>query len=617
MLTILQTGCTQEILRMLLPLETVDESVPAKENVPDEITEPDETTEQEDLSDLNPEALKDEVSGLQTMESADRHPDQKHAKLTLADSGWDVFTPATGDHPDYRFNPSIMLQEDGGIDAWFSAPGDGYREYDYISYKHSDDGGHTWSEEKIVLCPTPNSPDALSVCDPDVFYYDGYYYIGYSSTINKKEKGLCNSLFLARSKQPDGPFEKWNGNGWGGLPAPFIYFDGVDIGWGCGEPSFVILDHTLYVYTTKDSFSPDPKRVRLTEVYSVRMNGELWPADVVYRGVAADRSDTEDGEEGYRYQDADCWDVAYVEDAEKFIAIGTNRRFLNNSCLVYYESTDGVHYERVSELNTNIIMRCHNCGIMSDASGHIKPGDPMIIGYAYSGSNHRAWGVWGTRFVNVALSWTDEIDLSDEGRENLSAPLNCAPGVGSTSPRMIKTDRLVYNATMGSEPLLIRQFLRDGYHGGHVVASEDVTYTVSDPAVATVEDGRIIPVGIGITSVTVAYEDVCREVAFCVADATRPSSDVTGFFPMTRVYQVPLHTPFITKVRPMAVYADCRIREMRGEEMLQIGLKFATDDPTICDIWQDGTLIPQSEGETFVHVTTETGPGYSVMVRII
>ena len=67
----------------------------------------------------------------------------------------------------------------------------------------------------------------------------------------------------------------------------------------------------------------------------------------------------------------------------------------------------------------------------------------------------------------------------------------------------------------------------------------------------------------------------------------------------------------------MAVYADCRIREMRGEEMLQIGLKFATDDPTICDIWQDGTLIPQSEGETFVHVTTETGCGYSVMVRII
>ena len=41
-------------------------------------------------------------------------------------------------------------------------------------------------------------------------------------------EGLCNQLYVARSKNPNGPFEKWNGNGWGGDPAPIIYYDERD-----------------------------------------------------------------------------------------------------------------------------------------------------------------------------------------------------------------------------------------------------------------------------------------------------------------------------------------------------------------------------------------------------
>ena len=45
---------------------------------------------------------------------------------------------------DYRYGPSIMLDGNGGIDAWFASPGDGKKEYDWITYRHSDDGGKTW-----------------------------------------------------------------------------------------------------------------------------------------------------------------------------------------------------------------------------------------------------------------------------------------------------------------------------------------------------------------------------------------------------------------------------------------------------------------------------------------
>ena len=94
----------------------------------------------------------------------------KHIRLTVTDPGTDVFTPSTTCLPDYRYGPSMILNDDGSIDAWFSAPGDGSREFDWISYRHSDDGGTTWSDEKVAISPSPDSPDALSTCDPDVFY---------------------------------------------------------------------------------------------------------------------------------------------------------------------------------------------------------------------------------------------------------------------------------------------------------------------------------------------------------------------------------------------------------------------------------------------------------------
>lgn len=576
--------------------------------------------------DLHQEILRDEISGLQSEESKTKPLLSKHLKLTLPDSGWDVFAPASASHPDYRFNPSIMIQPDGRIDAWFSAPGDGYREYDYITYKYSEDLGQTWSDETVVLSPTPNSPDSLSVCDPDVFWYKGYYYIGYSSTINKKAKGLCNSAFIARSRNPAGPYEKWNGQGWGGLPVPFVYFDGVNIGWGCGEPSFVVKDDVLYVYTTKDSYSDEPKRIRLTEVHTADLTDENWPASLQYCGVAVDRSDTEetetdknDPEDPYRYQDADCWDVAYVEKASKFIAVGTNRRFLNNSCLVYYESNDGVHFDRISELNTNVIARCHNCGIMADPSAHIRPEDPVYIGYAYGGSNHSAWGLWGTRFVKAELSvGEEEIDRSEDGAQNLKAPLDCRAGIGSASPIMVKTDRLVYRRSVSGGPFSIGQYLRDGYHGGHVLASGDVVYQVSDPGVVRVNEQNMLePLSDGITSVTVYYQGLSREVAVCIPKEDTSAAGITGFYPMVEEYTVPLQTPYIVQIRPMGIRSDESIRELTGEEILQIGLTFTSADPSICDVRADGRLYPGSFGRTKIHVETEGGLSYDIEVHII
>lgn len=77
----------------------------------------------------------------------------KHFKLILEDEGMDVYMPRDTQDWGYRYGPSIMVH-DGIAEAWFATPGDGY-EADWFSYRRSEDGGKTWSYEKVMMAPTP------------------------------------------------------------------------------------------------------------------------------------------------------------------------------------------------------------------------------------------------------------------------------------------------------------------------------------------------------------------------------------------------------------------------------------------------------------------------------
>ena len=542
----------------------------------------------------------------------------KHVRLTLNDSGWDVFAPSSSCLPDYRYGPSMILNDDGSIDAWFAAPGDGSREFDWVTYRHSDDGGATWTDEKVAISPSPCSPDHLSTCDPDVFYYDGYYYLGYTSTINRKAKGICNSVFLARSQNPGGPYEKWNGSGWGGSPVPIVYFDGMEIGWGCGEPSFVVVDDTIYVYSTKDSYSGVPDRVRVTEVRTADITQEDWPAKLEFKGYSIVRNDGNTGGD-YQYRDSDSSDYAYIEESHKFIAVSTNRRFKNDSCLLYYESDDGIHFERVSELNTNVIARCHNCGLMADGLGHIKEGDPVILGYAYAGASGSGWGVWSTRFVNATLDYTDEPDRSDEGQPNLKQSISYKNGTADAAPMMLCTDRLIYGKRSGTGAFNISYYVRNNYKGRYAVPSSDIEVIDYDPEILSVDEGNnISPKLPGVTWVTVGYEGLTRQICLCVYGPEGfNSKEIMYYYPVVDHYELTLVQPYIIKVRPMAVYGDYVIRELAGIELARQGVTFTSDDTSVCDVKADGTLVPVSAGETVVNVSDRNGLGYSIRVRIL
>lgn len=575
-----------------------------------------ETNEAISFDSINEDTYAPLQSENEAVDEYDSALKDKHVKLTLSDSGYDVFAPRDDGEQDYRYSPSIMLDENGYIDAWFASPGDGEDEYDWVTYRHSEDGGNTWSDEKVVLSPTPNTPDSLSVCDPDVFFYGGYYYLGYTSTINKNEKGLCNSVFLARSQNPDGPYEKWNGSGFGGAPVPIVYFNGLELGWGCGEPSFVVIDDTLYMYSTRDSFTPDFKRLRVTQIRTADLKDEEWPGKLKLEGDISVTSDPSD--EGYVYDDADSWDVAYLDESHKFIAVCTNRRFKDDSCLLYYESDDGINFERVSEINKNVMAGCHNCGIMADGNAHIGRNDPKLIGYAYAGSDNSKWGVWAARFAPFRIEYTDEPDRSDDGGENLKEPLEFKTDISDAAPIMLRTDKLIYTCMAGDGAFSIGYYLRDNYRNEWFIGRSDITIEKYDSSVVSVNSlNEITPKAEGMSIVTIEHNGLRRDICLCVMSSPDYNAKkLRGFFPIVERYEIGVKEPFIVKIRPMAVFEGWEMHELTNMEILNYGVSFRSSDNSVCRVSGDGTVTSVSAGEALVTVRSGSGIEDKVMITV-
>ncbi|MDI4648154.1 discoidin domain-containing protein [Cohnella hashimotonis] len=303
-------------------------------------------------------------------------------------AGWNVFDPSTGGS--YRYGPSMILNADNSIDMWTCSPG-ASGAWDYIRYKHSPDNGATWGSESVALQPTAGARDAYSVCDPGVVKFGGYYYMGYTSTENVN--GTDNDVYVARSASVTGPWEKWNGSGWGGTsPQPFIVFDDAPIDtYGAGEPSFVVKNSTLYIYYTWMSRDPSTgKPVNQTRVRTASTTNSNWPGSMTYQGVAINRD--LDGD--------DSTDHKYVPSMNKFIAIGTARRFGPFAYIKLYESADGITYKPATLPKNFISVAAHNAGITGNELGQFDTTKNNRIAYAYG----TVWAYWYTAMNPITLT---------------------------------------------------------------------------------------------------------------------------------------------------------------------------------------------------------------------
>ena len=265
---------------------------------------------------------------------------------------------------------SMICTVDGSTDVY----------WDKIVYMHSEDGGRSWSEEKASLIPTEGSRDALSCCDPGVAAWGGYYYVGYTSTENTA--GRENHVYMARSAGPAGPWEKWNGSGWGGDdPQPVVAFDGARSGFGAGEPCIVVLNGTVYLY-----YSWNDWNTVTTRVSTAPADDPNWPARLEGHGTVIDKTDT---------SNPDHTDVKYIERSRKFVAVYTVMRDTDDSYLQLWESEDGINFVMGGRIGGELEPGIINAGMSGDAVGHVRPDSVQYLCYAHSDAP-RTWGHWAT-----------------------------------------------------------------------------------------------------------------------------------------------------------------------------------------------------------------------------
>ena len=407
----------------------------------------------------------------------------KYVKIHAVDGGKDIYAPSKGESFGYRYGPTLLKNADGSIDAYFAAPGE-TGEWDWIMYRHSPDGGNTWTDEKAVLKPTPDSLDFYSCCDPGVVKVGDYYYLGYTSTTNID--GVDNNVFVARSKNPDGPFEKWNGNGWGGRPEPIVDYTGDVSAFGAGEPSFIVKGDTLYVYYTWKDTGINQTRVAVADA-----TDENWPATMEHKGVAIDYKD---------YMTADSADVKYVEDFGKFVAINTIERFTTNSFIGCFVSDDGITFSESCVVKENISHCCHNAGISSRPDGHVRLDDGVYLAYAYGD----IWAYWSTRMNQVELSLVDAPDYSELEKENLKTEIVPKQKSWYVNYVGITTEEQVYEVSLSDKNEKIILWKTDSDLNSKKI-KKDITYSSYDESVVSFDGLKIIPKAVGETYVTVAW----------------------------------------------------------------------------------------------------------------
>ena len=524
--------------------------------------------------------------------------------MAITDLGYDIYQLPEDQDWGYRYGVTYLYNDDGSVDAYFACVGTISGEWDWISYRHSPDGGKTWTPEKIVLTPTRGSMDHFSNCDPGVVYFNGYYYLGYTSTLN--ETGACNNVFVARSKSPDGPFEKWNGSGWGGYePRPIFYYNESYHTFGMGEPSFVELNGTLYIYYTNAAPSGE-----YTMVATADATDENWPATIRHHGVATKKS-------------TDSLDVKYVEEWGKFIGIATGSRMGPASWLAVYESNDGLDFTLVDAVREGTLTHLHNAGISSRPNGHIRlseDADKLRVIYAHG----EGWGTWNTRVQSISLALSDGNDLNAErAKPCLTEPFVRGEAIPKADRHvaMIRPSQDVYSYQLSRKSFSLRLYTYDAYfeESSVKVGTEGFTFKVHDESVCTVDSSnfKVSLHGVGTTAVEVRYGDlVClffvrvteeREggIPSIPKELTPVSDTYTIFIGERSVYR--------PQLRVRMTWQDDSFTEFYVTDSSET-VTFTDYDPSIISVNDVGIVTALAAGETTVKVSCK---GKTCDVRVV
>ena len=411
--------------------------------------------------------------------------DAQYLQISADDEGFDTWQPVK-DRGGYRYGPSMILNSNGSLDIWSASNGPGDM-IDLVSYKRYSPDFKQCTKEVIALKPTAESYDGMWTCDPGVVKFGEYYYIGYTTTVNPN--GIQNVVCVARSRNPEGPFtEKWTGSGWGTDVQPLFEYTDDQNCFGAGEPSFVVMGETLYVY-----YSWCNETGATTRVATADATDENWPATLQFHGECIPPKNG-----------GDSADVKYLDEYGRFVAVFTEKRFSDESYVAVWESFDGLTFRPSGFVKANTCKKLHNCGISGRADGHIAAGDPVYLSYAYAGADSAgSWGNWATRLHKVTLSLADEPKLDASAETNNDIVVAHREVCLVPEVVTVKAEKQSYTVSRGkSEQIWVMAFDSD-YFVFPILT--DTCFDGYDTSVIKIVGSRIYPVAPGDTRVWVHW----------------------------------------------------------------------------------------------------------------
>lgn len=268
--------------------------------------------------------------------------------------------------------------------------------WDQVKYRHSDDGGQTWTEPTVAFQPTYDARDHFAACDPSLVKIGEYYYLTYTGTETNDD--YLNNIYLARSKSPVGPWEKWSwnsGNGhWGHYCDPLVSFDGPSNQFGIGEPSMVYKGGKLYFYY--QLVQGTSRCTKVTVVDNVA-NDPQWPLKVysLHEATQPKHSVAFVQSPGFgQIGSSDSSDIKYCDSDGNFYAVFTYDRFSAASKIALMKSSNGVNFSYVGDIAGPLVPELHNCGMSGTPEGHFSFDKPQYIAYAQGGIDSGNWGAW-------------------------------------------------------------------------------------------------------------------------------------------------------------------------------------------------------------------------------
>lgn len=418
--------------------------------------------------------------------------EKKYLQIAAGDEGFDTWNPVKH-MGGYRYGPSMILNADGSMDLWSAANGPGDI-VDVVTYRRLWGDLKKGSREVIALKPTSGSYDQKWTCDPGVVKFGGYYYIGYTTTLD--ERGVANVMCVGRSKDPAGPYEKWTGSGWGAEPQPVVEYTDDPECFGVGEPSFVVVGDTLYVYYTWANQNGAATRVATADA-----TDENWPATLRYRGECIPPKNG-----------GDSADVKYADEFGRFVAVFTEKRFSDDSYVAVWESFDGLSFRPAGFVKEHTAKKLHNCGISGRADGHIGAGDPVYLSYAYGD----VWGQWPTRMHSVVLTLADAPALAPDAVSNTEISVRFKPVNPVPTVLTVKAEKQSYTLEGKGRHIIAMAYDADGFVFPILFG---VKYEGYDPAVIRMVGSRMIPVGEGTTRVYLRWRGFTGDFTVTVKNA--------------------------------------------------------------------------------------------------